>query len=357
MKLQQTISDKFSIILFLAMFILTLPLVAAAQDGKIVFHSDRDGNNEIYAMNTDGSSQTRLTNHLMSDMEPTVSADGSRIAFVSDRDGNSEIYRMNSDGTNQTNATSFPSSDQDPSWTGGAQASVDADGDDVPNGSDNCALVFNPAQTDLDGDSIGDACDAQTGPPTDKNQCKNGGWAILNFPRTFQNQGDCIRFINDSGDLAVRRSGETAPASNHTGGINVVFGDGSVRFSANSAANNIGADGSVRPIKFISLPNSPLEYSFVDAADPNAESKARALFDAAYRLRRAVIITFASGTSGVSGKYPAADFFINDGGDTSVLAVEMKDVIVSSYQVSGSGAAAMESYSLNFTKVEYRTLQ
>jgi len=35
----------------------------------------------------------------------------------------------------------------------------DADGDDVPNGSDNCPDIANPGQGDLDGDTLGDACD------------------------------------------------------------------------------------------------------------------------------------------------------------------------------------------------------
>lgn len=29
-----------------------------------------------------------------------------------------------------------------------------------------------------------------------KDQCKNGGWALFNVPRTFRNQGDCIQFFN-----------------------------------------------------------------------------------------------------------------------------------------------------------------
>jgi outer membrane protein assembly factor BamB len=33
------------------------------------------------------------------------------------------------------------------------------------------------------------------GPPTDKDQCKNGGWANFSTPRTFRNQGDCIQFV------------------------------------------------------------------------------------------------------------------------------------------------------------------
>lgn len=34
------------------------------------------------------------------------------------------------------------------------------------------------------------------GPPTNADQCKNGGWQTFNTPRTFKNQGDCIQYVN-----------------------------------------------------------------------------------------------------------------------------------------------------------------
>src|SRR5438309_2186022 len=40
-----------------------------------------------------------------------------------------------------------------------AAASVDTDGDGVPDTTDNCVTVYNPAQDDLDHDGVGDACD------------------------------------------------------------------------------------------------------------------------------------------------------------------------------------------------------
>jgi dipeptidyl aminopeptidase/acylaminoacyl peptidase len=64
-------------------------------NGKIAFMTSRDGNNEIYVMNADGSNQTRLTTNSVDDEFPAWSPDGAKIAFFSNRDGNYEIYVMN----------------------------------------------------------------------------------------------------------------------------------------------------------------------------------------------------------------------------------------------------------------------
>jgi Tol biopolymer transport system component len=85
--------------------------------GKIAFVSDRDGNQEIYVMNSDGTNQINLTNNSGHDRNPSWSPDGSKIAFVSRRDGNSEIYVMNADGTNQTRLTNDMENECEPSWS------------------------------------------------------------------------------------------------------------------------------------------------------------------------------------------------------------------------------------------------
>ena len=61
---------------------------------KIAFNSDRDGYEEIYVMNADGTNQTNISNNNSYDYSPFWSPDGSKIVFVSDRDGNFEIYVM-----------------------------------------------------------------------------------------------------------------------------------------------------------------------------------------------------------------------------------------------------------------------
>src|SRR5438093_985053 len=78
---------------------------AARVIGKIAFASDRDGNMEIYVMDSDGGGQTRLTEDAGEDFSPAWSPDGSRLTFISTRDGNAEVYVMNADGTGQTRLT------------------------------------------------------------------------------------------------------------------------------------------------------------------------------------------------------------------------------------------------------------
>ena len=86
-------------------------------DTRIAFASGRDGNNEIYVMQADGTSETNITNDPANDTTPSWSPDGSRIAFMSDRDGNYDLYVMNADGSNATRLTTDPALDALPRWS------------------------------------------------------------------------------------------------------------------------------------------------------------------------------------------------------------------------------------------------
>lgn len=64
-----------------------------ARNGLIAFVSDRDGNDEIYVMQPDGSGQTRITNdssaaHLARDLSPVWSADGRILGWYRIEDSN-----------------------------------------------------------------------------------------------------------------------------------------------------------------------------------------------------------------------------------------------------------------------------
>ena len=58
---------------------------------EIVFTSFRDGNLELYAMDTDGSNQHRLTSNPESDDAAVWLPDGSRLAFSSERTGSADL--------------------------------------------------------------------------------------------------------------------------------------------------------------------------------------------------------------------------------------------------------------------------
>ena len=153
----------------------TLP--SYVDGGRVAFHSNRDGNNEIYVMGCDGASPTRLTNNSAEDKEPSwakggklafssnrnsdggfdiylltlspwglerlttsaakdespaLSPDGTKLAFVSDRDGDAEIHVLTLSDKSVTQITSNTHNDKDPDWSSDGTKIVfasDRDGD------------------------------------------------------------------------------------------------------------------------------------------------------------------------------------------------------------------------------------
>jgi Tol biopolymer transport system component len=86
-------------------------------NGMLAFTSERDGNMEIYIMDTDGSEPVRLTDNPAEDYWPTWSPDGTQIAFTSDRDGDFEIYIINADGSHPQRLTQQAGNDLEPAWS------------------------------------------------------------------------------------------------------------------------------------------------------------------------------------------------------------------------------------------------
>ena len=101
----------------------------APETAKIAFMSKRDGNAEIYLMNSDGSEQINLTQHPAADYNPAWSPNGKQILFSSDRDGIFDLYVMDADGTNVRKVFASSKYRWEPAWSPDGKRIAYAQGD------------------------------------------------------------------------------------------------------------------------------------------------------------------------------------------------------------------------------------
>ena len=80
--LRRSIFASSTLVIALAISVIAAGQARAAfpgANGRIVFETNRDGNEEIYTMNADGTNRVDLTRNPADDTDPRWSADGSRI--------------------------------------------------------------------------------------------------------------------------------------------------------------------------------------------------------------------------------------------------------------------------------------
>ncbi|HSJ58638.1 MAG TPA: DPP IV N-terminal domain-containing protein [Anaerolineae bacterium] len=85
--------------------------------GLVAFESYRDGNGEIYVLDTTTNGLTNLTRHPADDKSPAWRPDGGAIAFASKRDGNWDLYVLDLSTGMVTRLTDDPAYDGAPAWS------------------------------------------------------------------------------------------------------------------------------------------------------------------------------------------------------------------------------------------------
>jgi len=94
------------------------PTLPPGRRNTIAFTSNRDGADQIYLMNADGTGVVKVTTQGPLNGRPTFSTDGRRIAFSSSRSGRGNIYTMNIDGTDIKRVTNPEQGDDSfPAWS------------------------------------------------------------------------------------------------------------------------------------------------------------------------------------------------------------------------------------------------
>lgn len=177
--------------------------------GTIVFNSRADplktnpeGDFEIFTMDIDGSNVRQVTDNTVLDSGPKWSPDCSWISYNSlDAGGSLDVFRIDAQGGVPTNLTNAPGVfDAFSAWSPDGERiafSSNRDEDfeiytmDATDGGDVSRLTFTGG-ADLRADwGIAPAYD---GPPTAKEQCKQGRWEEFGTPE-FSNQGQCVSYV------------------------------------------------------------------------------------------------------------------------------------------------------------------
>lgn len=88
--------------------------LAWSPDGQRMAFTQAD---EIYVLDmVNPSTPRRLSADQTRNSSPKWSPDGARLTFMSDREGDEEVYVMNADGTGVVRVTNSPGPDEEPAW-------------------------------------------------------------------------------------------------------------------------------------------------------------------------------------------------------------------------------------------------
>ena len=84
------------------------------ENGRLAFHSDRDGDLDIYSIRADGTSVRQLTDNPAPDRHPSYSASGHLVLFERGSEEGPDLYVMAADGSSETRVARRAA---DPVWS------------------------------------------------------------------------------------------------------------------------------------------------------------------------------------------------------------------------------------------------
>jgi len=87
-------------------------------DGTLIaFTSNREGNNDVFVVPSEGGVETQLTTHNANDRLPRWSPDGKRIAFTSNRNNSHDVYTISLENRSITTVIQDDHDNEDAQWS------------------------------------------------------------------------------------------------------------------------------------------------------------------------------------------------------------------------------------------------
>jgi Tol biopolymer transport system component len=99
------------------------PTPLGGASGQIAYSSERDGQTQVWIINSDGSSSTQVTHLPDGACQPDWSPGGKQLVFISPCQGKKDTYPgaslfiINTDGTGLTPLVTLPGGDFEPAWS------------------------------------------------------------------------------------------------------------------------------------------------------------------------------------------------------------------------------------------------
>ncbi len=96
---------------------LNITPVLSPDGNSLAYSSSREGNAELYRLDTHTKAVQRLTTNAAGDLSPSWSPSGRELAFTSDRNGGPQIFLMSADGSNVRRLTFDGDYNAAPAWS------------------------------------------------------------------------------------------------------------------------------------------------------------------------------------------------------------------------------------------------